>query len=174
MTYEINETHDPNLESWVESANDPNTDFPIQNLPFCVFTNLPDKFEVLLGVMIGDQILNLDSLVSEKNLFDRKEKGWQIGGTIVDHGTDASIGESRRLAGVMSHVSPERAAFRQRLVEILKEDADESVKRTVRRHLVPVSEAHFLRPADIGDYTDFYCSIYHAKNVGSMFRPDAP
>ncbi len=37
MTYEINETHDPNLKSWVESANDPNTDFPIQNLPFCVF-----------------------------------------------------------------------------------------------------------------------------------------
>ena len=34
MTYEINETHDPNLKSWVESANDPNTDFPIQNLPF--------------------------------------------------------------------------------------------------------------------------------------------
>ena len=39
MIYEINETHDPNLKSWVESANDPNTDFPIQNLPFCVFFN---------------------------------------------------------------------------------------------------------------------------------------
>ena len=35
--YEINETHDPNLKSWVESANDPNTDFPIQNLPFVSF-----------------------------------------------------------------------------------------------------------------------------------------
>ena len=38
MTYEINETHDQNLKSWVESANAPDTDFPIQNLPFCIFS----------------------------------------------------------------------------------------------------------------------------------------
>ncbi len=172
--YEINETHDPSLKSWVESANDPNTDFPIQNLPFCAFTRLPDTFEVRLGVVVGDRMLDLDSLVNERNLFDRKEKGWQIGATIVDHGVDATVGESRRLAGIMSHDPAERAAFRERLIEILKEDADENIKRTVRRHLISISETRFIRPAQIGDYTDFYCSIYHATNVGSMFRPDNP
>lgn len=40
MPYDINETHDPKLESWVESANDPKTDFPIQNLPFCILYRL--------------------------------------------------------------------------------------------------------------------------------------
>jgi fumarylacetoacetase len=172
--YEINETHDPNLKSWVESANDPNTDFPIQNLPFCTFTRLPDTFEISLGVVIGDQIINLDSLVSEKNLFDRKEKGWEIGGTIVEHGTDASIGESRRLAGLMPHDPSERQAFRQRLVAILSEDAHKNIQRVVRRNLLPISEAGLIRPVHIGDYTDFYCSIFHATNVGSMFRPDQP
>ncbi len=39
----INETHDPNLRSWVESANDPNTDFPIQNLPFGMFKGTNSK-----------------------------------------------------------------------------------------------------------------------------------
>ena len=37
MSYQIDETHDPNLQSWVEAANDPQTDFPIQNLPFGLF-----------------------------------------------------------------------------------------------------------------------------------------
>jgi fumarylacetoacetase len=56
MTYEINETHDINLKSWVVSANDPNTDFPIQNLPFCIFES-EEMWNV--GVPIGDKILGI-------------------------------------------------------------------------------------------------------------------
>ena len=59
----INETHDQNLKSWVESANNPNTDFPIQNLPFCYFTQ--NQGSKNLGVVIGDYILNLDALREE-------------------------------------------------------------------------------------------------------------
>ncbi len=57
--YEINETHDPALKSWVESANDPNTDFPIQNLPFCVFSPRDDDQPLFgrFGAVIGDQVL---------------------------------------------------------------------------------------------------------------------
>src|SRR6478735_4567348 len=57
--YEINETHDPNLRSWVESANDPNTDFPIQNLPFGVFRRRGSDETPRVGVAIGDQIFDL-------------------------------------------------------------------------------------------------------------------
>src|SRR5215813_10200428 len=59
MTYTINETHDPNLRSWVESANDPNTDFPIQNLPFCIFSKADDDGLPRVGVAIGSQILDV-------------------------------------------------------------------------------------------------------------------
>src|SRR6188508_2065037 len=76
--YEINETHDPNLKSWVESANDPNTDFPIQNLPF--FYN--DRYTATgLGTRIGDQILDL-SRCFEDGLFqgeDFGDIGWKLG-----------------------------------------------------------------------------------------------
>ena len=56
MTSEINETHDPNLKSWVESANDPNTDFPIQNLPFCLFDSAQLEDGPSYGVVIGDKL----------------------------------------------------------------------------------------------------------------------
>src|SRR5215468_5288513 len=59
MTYTINETHDPNLRSWVESANDPNTDFPIQNLPFCIFSKADGDDLPRVGVAIGNQILDV-------------------------------------------------------------------------------------------------------------------
>ncbi|MGH9800530.1 MAG: fumarylacetoacetase, partial [Blastocatellia bacterium] len=69
----INETHDSNLRSWVESANDPNSDFPIQNLPLGIFIR-PDQDELPnIGVAIGDQILNLsevEDLLWSDNLFD--------------------------------------------------------------------------------------------------------
>ena len=59
MTYEINETHDPNLKSWVESANDPDTDFPIQNLPFCTFRRKNTQEFVRIGVPIGEMIFDV-------------------------------------------------------------------------------------------------------------------
>ena len=59
MPYEINETHDPNLKSWVESANDPNTDFPIQNLPLCAFSK-GSEGEPTIGTVIGDKVLDLE------------------------------------------------------------------------------------------------------------------
>ena len=59
MTYEINETHNSNLSSWVESANDPNTGFPIQNLPFCVFRGPKNPDMPRVGVVIGDSVIDV-------------------------------------------------------------------------------------------------------------------
>ena len=71
----INETHDPNLRSWVESANDPGTDFPIQNLPFVQFSL--DKYQApTAGVVIGDSVLDLDAWWKARLDHDDPESGY--------------------------------------------------------------------------------------------------
>ena len=61
----LDETHDPKALSWVESANDPHSDFPIQNLPFGVFRRRGGDGEPKVGVAIGDFILDLDGMQAE-------------------------------------------------------------------------------------------------------------
>ena len=165
MSYEINETHDPNLKSWVESANDPNTDFPIQNLPFCEFKyDSNHQFIPDVGVPIGDYILNL-SWCFRDGLF---------------RDFDESLGEPDIYLLFESIIfayddDPQIISkLRNRLVEILSESIDDITKKRVERNLILKADCHFYVAHQIGDYTDFYCSIYHATNVGSMFRPDNP
>ncbi len=155
MTYEINETHDPNLKSWVESANDPNTDFPIQNLPFCIFdAQLNISSVVGVGVVIGDQVLDL-SVCQGLGLFDG-----------VDYGNIETL---------QSMSAFDRSLIRKRLSSMLASDATVNVQSVLAECLYPIEKCDFWLPVDnIGDYTDFYCSIFHATNVGSMFRPDNP
>lgn len=133
----IDETHDPQLKSWVESANGEGCDFPIQNLPLGVFRARRGS-RSSLGVAIGDFILNIGE--------------WLSGET---------------LNGYMSLPSTQRRDLRRQLSRVL-------AKGSRKRELAAQSECEMLIPAIIGDYTDFYASIHHAKNVGSMFRPDNP
>lgn len=161
MTYEINETHNPDLQSWVESANLPETDFPIQNLPYFYY----DRFAASgLGTVIGDYVLDL-SRCWEDGLFHSdlsNEMGWRIG---------------RQMSGFnfFQADKADLSGFRRCLVDILSESADEETRIKVRRNLFPLSDIKFDVPCfPIPNYTDFYCSIFHATNVGSMFRPDNP
>jgi fumarylacetoacetase len=133
----IDETHDPQLKSWVESANGEGCDFPIQNLPLGVFRG-PGDSRPRLGVAIGDFILDV---------------GEWLG--------------SETLKGYMSLPATQRRDLRRQLSRVL-------AKGSLKRELVAQSECEMLMPAVIGDYTDFYASIHHARNVGSMFRPDNP
>ena len=59
----VNETHDQNLKSWIESANDPNTDFPIQNLPFCKYI---ENDEERIGIAIGIIFLILNHILIQQ------------------------------------------------------------------------------------------------------------
>ena len=158
----INETHDANLTSWIESANAPGTDFPIQNLPFCVFTRSCSYENVRVGVAIGDFVLDVYACY-ECCLFD--DESFSIAVSANNYCLDHSV---------MRKNKDLQSAFRRRLVQILSADADAETRKNVERNLVPVAEADFYLPAHIGDYTDFYCSIFHASNVGSLFRPDNP
>jgi len=162
MTYETNNTHDQNLKSWIESANAPGTDFPIQNLPFCVFTRSCTYENVRIGVAIGDFVLDVYSCY-ESCLFD--DESFNIAVTADNYCLDHSV--MKKHANLQS-------AFRRRLVEILSVEADEETQKKVERNLIAMDEVDFYLPAHIADYTDFYCSIFHATNVGAMFRPDNP
>src|SRR4028118_2115381 len=146
MTYEINQTHDPNLKSWVESANDPNTDFPIQNLPFCVFRRAESYEDVRIGVAIGSFILDVYGCY-QAALFD--DDALKIAVATDEYCLDHAV---------MRKNTAIRAAFRQRLVEILSAEADAETQKSVSRNLIPIAEAEFWLPAHIADYTDFYCS----------------
>ena len=133
----IDRTHDPELQSWVESASLPECDFPIQNLPFATFRRgvLPH-----VGVAIGDQVLDVTEALQIPSL-----------------------------RSVMALPKATRVDLRRNIQELL-------LKQTpgIQACLLPLNEAELLLPCEIGDYSDFYASIHHATNVGSMFRPDNP
>ncbi len=152
----VNATHDPKLRSWVESANSPQADFPIQNLPLGVFEHSGKSH---IGVAIGNSILDLN-LSTNDGLLDKLDS------TLV-----AACGRDS-LNELMSLGHTHWTALRKRVSDLLRSDVRNA--REVAKCVIPMSEARMLLPAAIGDYTDFYASIYHATNVGKMFRPDNP
>lgn len=163
MSFDVNETHDAELRSWIESANEPSNDFPIQNLPFCEFEyETADGADWSVGVAIGDFVLNLSECL-EAGIFSDFED--DLGETLFL--LENLIDYQAENPGAM-------ARFRRRLVEILREDAPAELRRKVSEHLYTIADVKFSIPFQIGDYTDFYCSIFHATNVGAMFRPDNP
>ena len=160
---EINETHDPKLRCWVDSAHTDGTDFPIQNLPFGVFKRRGSDDEAQVGVAIGDQIV--DIVACERAiLFDGLA-------SIAAQACDAP-----NLNGLLALDSAAWSALRGSLSAILRSDGAvfQNDLHIAERILVPMDEAELLLPMQIGDYTDFYASVFHATNIGSMFRPDNP
>ena len=157
----LNGTHDPQLSSWVESANQPGADFPIQNLPFGVFSRRPELPPPVgsIGVAIGDFILNLR----------RCAKAGLLDGLAPETVLACS---SVRLNRLMALGNEPQSRLRERLSELLRAGSDQ--KAAIEPLLLPMRKAVMLRPAEIGDYTDFYASIHHATNVGRLFRPDNP
>ena len=142
--YPVDETHDPALRSWVESANEPQTDFPVQNLPFGRFRPAGAE-DWRLGVAVGDQLLDLRAA----GLFDHDD-----------------------MNRLMAAAPAERRALRKALSAGLAQgSARESAWRAA---LLAQSEVEPGVPCRIGDYTDFYASIHHATTVGKQFRPDNP
>lgn len=170
--YEINETHDPNLKSWVESANDPNTDFPIQNLPFaqCWFDS-DDDWNVFVGVPIGEFVLNLAGCEHDKLINSEDLAGFSFGIVPTDGDEQQCNFEELDLLILAPEIF---GPLRSKLVHLLREGVDVRQREQLQKHLIPIGDVNFSLPVTTGDYTDFYCSIYHATNVGSMFRPDNP
>ncbi|TXT34460.1 MAG: fumarylacetoacetase [Comamonadaceae bacterium] len=144
MSVRIDETHGAALMSWLESANDPATDFPIQNLPFGRFRR-PGEPGWRLGVAIGDQVLDLRF---------------------------ASVVDVSDMAQLMQLDGSSRHQLRWRISQGLRHGSVQQAR--FQAALLPAAEVEMGLPCEIGDYTDFYTSIHHATTVGKLFRPDNP
>ena len=152
-------THDPARRSWVASANDPTTDFPIQNLPYARFRRKGKDEPWRIGVAIGDQIVDL--------AVARQQVPWSPE-------ADQLLGLLGRgdLYALMTAPPDVRRRFRRALWEALEESSLQGP--FLEFCLVPQKDAEYALPCRIGDYSDFYTSIHHATAVGRMFRPDNP
>ena len=115
-----------------------------------------------VGVAIGDRILDLNGMQREGLLADE----------IVRLAAEACASDS--LNPLMALGTDPRRALRQHLHALLRQDAPASERQTAARHLFAQADVDMLLPAFVGDYTDFYASIFHATNVGKLFRPDNP
>jgi fumarylacetoacetase len=157
----LDATHDSALRSWVHSAQEAGTDFPIQNLPFGAFV-LAEGQAARIGVAIGDRVLDL-ARAAEAGLLDGLH-------TAV---VEACAAES--LTPLFATGRGGLKALRGRVSSLLSADGGEGARaREVDALTVAMADVQMVLPAAIGDYTDFYASIDHATNVGSMFRPDNP
>jgi fumarylacetoacetase len=161
VTPELAATHDPALRSWVDSANDPASDFPIQNLPLGVLRQPGSPAQRGIGVAIGDRVLSL-SACFRAGLLDGL---WGGAGQLLSVSTD--------LTWLMALGRGVSEQLRLRLVEILRRENASAAKRADEL-LVAQDAVELFLPVKVGDYSDFYASIHHATNVGSMFRPDNP
>jgi fumarylacetoacetase len=159
----IDGTHDPDLRSWVASANWPGADFPIQNLPLGIFRRRGSGEKPHAGAAIGDRILDL-AACREAGFFSGEAEA------AADACGDPAL---NRLAGLgPSFTGPLRA----QISGLLRagDGRIQSLPDWETRLLPPAEVCELFLPLVAGDYTDFYASIHHAENVGRQFRPDQP
>lgn len=157
----LNATHHPSLTSWVVSANRPNHDFPIQNLPFGIFITAK-QLQPHVGVAIGDAILDLSILYAAGLL------------TIPHDSQEAPINVfcAASLNPFIQLGAATWSAVRARVSALLSVDNPTLRDNAALRDSAVIlqKDARMLLPLEIGGYTDFYSSREHATNVGSMFR----
>jgi fumarylacetoacetase len=153
-------THDASLRSWVSTANEPDADFPIQNLPFGVFRRRGRKDSPDLCVAIGDRILNLAACARANLITGDAAAAARFA---VDDFLNRFMAQGRDLV----------RSLRRTLVEILQA-GNAAAEARASEITLPMADVELLVPVIVRNYSDFYASIHHATNVGSMFRPDNP
>ena len=152
--HDLDDTHDPARKSWVGAANNADTDFPIQNLPLCVFSRpggTPGG-----GVAIGDQVLDLRAALD--------------GGLLEGEAAEAAAGP--QLNPLMRMGRSASAALRAALSDLLREGSAAAAHGEAI--LVPMAEARMHLPAAVANFTDFMVSRDHSARLGARKNPDAP
>jgi fumarylacetoacetase len=155
---DIDHTHDPALKAFIASANVPGCDFPIQNLPYAAFRRRASTDGHRIGVAIGDEMLDIAAVA---DLLDGAAR----------HAAAACA--APHLNDLMKLGPASCAALRVGLSDLLS-TADADRRSRVETSLTPIAAAEFAVPAQIGNFTDFFASIFHATNAGRLFRPDNP
>lgn len=154
----IDRTHDADAMSWVESANSGSTDFPIQNLPFGVFSHGGPAGRTRCGVAIGDRVLDVSA----------------VAGAYTDKAREAAKAcEEETLNRLMQLPAECLSRFREETFDLLKAGNSDGQRR-VNPALIPMSDVEMRMPVKLAGYTDFFASVHHATNAGRLFRPDQP
>lgn len=139
--------------SWVESANAPDCDFPLNNLPYGVFS--VGGRDPRCGVAIGDRIVDATGLEAA-GILRADPDGEALGGSNWNE---------------FMELGPKAwAAFRAGLAGMLSESTAAAVRNRVEEHTVRMADAALHMPFRVSEYTDFYSGRHHATNVGTMFR----
>ncbi|MBN3763535.1 fumarylacetoacetase [Burkholderia sp. Ac-20365] len=159
MIVTIDETHDAAAFSWVQSANTLETDFPLQNLPLGVFRT-EARVTPRIGVRIGDAVLDVHRLLDTDAL--------------ELHAPEDDALRQTTLNAWMALGRMSSTALRRKLFALLHSSTEGTARETVSNCLVPANACTMLLPSQIGDFTDFYTSIHHARRAGELVRPDSP
>ena len=136
-------THEVNAKCWVPGA-DGHTEFPVQNLPLCIFSteDLPPR----AGMAIGDHVLDLSRIADGLGGADALNR-------LFREGTELASKLRQTVFGKLT---------------------DPEAQGSLEKFVFEQSGCTFHVPFQIGDYTDFYTGIEHATNIGKLFRPDNP
>jgi fumarylacetoacetase len=154
----IDETHDPARRSFIDSANNPESDFPIQNLPFGVFST--SSRDPRPGAAIGDQILDL--LEACRHGLLPQDIPQEV---LAQDSLNALFALGR---GPMRNL-------RRALSALLSEsDSGKAVRQLASDLIVPMASCRVHRPTRVANYTDFYAGIYHARAAGALLTPENP
>jgi len=155
---QLDATHDPARRSWLAAANAADCDFTVQNLPFAVLRRRGSGQAWRGAVAIGDQALDLAALAAT--------------GRVQGRAADALALAARPTLNAFMGAGPAAwRPLRQALSELLTEGAPG--QDALRACLLPLADAEYAVPARIGDYTDFYTSLDHARNCMRIMYPDA-
>ena len=145
--------NDPKLRSFIPVA--PNSDFPIQNLPYGIFS-AKDGLAPRVGVAIGDYVLDL----------------WQLAQDCRFDVVEPAVFAASQLNPFMALGPKAWSSTRARISQLLQHDEPElrDNEELRKRALVPMADVKLHMPFAVAGYTDFYSSKEHATNVGVMFR----
>lgn len=155
--YHLDQTHDVHARSFVESAHRPGTDFPIQNLPLCVFRPRGSVQSPRGGTAIGDFILDIAACAPFLEGAARQA---------------AEATEAPTLNALMALSPAHWTALRRGLFSLLL--AQGGHRAAVEPLLCHMDAAELFLPVRPGGFVDFFASFHHATNAGRLFRPDAP
>ncbi|MEG1054649.1 MAG: fumarylacetoacetate hydrolase family protein, partial [Janthinobacterium sp.] len=155
----LNHTHDAQARSWLTAANASGCDFPIQNLPFAVLRPAGTQQPFRGAVAIGDQALDLAALARAGVLPAAAQ-------------TAALAGAQAQLNALMALGPSAWSALRHALFALLQHHASAADQAALRACLIPLAEVEYALPTRIGDYTDFYTSLDHARNCMRIMYPD--
>jgi len=155
----LDETHDVSVESWIDEANREGNPFPLQNLPYAVFRQTGRDEAFRIGVGIGNMILDLAAV-------RRADAAGMLRSDLPESLEDPTLNR------FMSEGRDVWQRARKAIFALLKRSGpgEEEFKNC----LVSQDGVEYALPMIIPDYTDFYASIDHARNIGKLFRPDNP